>query len=70
MKTQAKKLENFNYFVKIENDTLLKCATEPDGTVNTIEWKVVTDPDQKFLDAVNKMLGTTFSLDSFKTKPY
>lgn len=66
MKTSAKKLESYNYFVKLENDTLFQLETEPDGTVKTIEWKVVTNPDQRFIDAVNNALGTTLDVESFK----
>ena len=65
---KAKKLENYNYYVKFENDTLFKLETEPDGTVKTIEWKVVTEPDQNFLNAVNQALGTHFESTSFLNK--
>ena len=62
------KLENYNFFVKVEAGKLLRCKTEPDGTVKDIEWKEVTKPDQAFIDAANHSLGTEFTLADFEIK--
>lgn len=67
MKIGPKKLENFNFFIKYEDGKILKNETEKDGTVTTINWKTVVNPDQKFIDAINLALGTNFTIEAFKS---
>lgn len=65
-------LEEFGAYVTIEDDELLYCAANNDGTPDTDmdgetpNWCEVTAPvSQEFLDAVNVAFGTSYTMGQF-----
>lgn len=63
-----KKLDNYNFFAKLDGNRLLLCETEKDGTVKYLDWKEPVSPDKGLLDAVNTALGTSFAPEDFSAQ--
>ena len=66
----VKKLEKFNCIVAVQDGKLCRCKVDKDGYpefwAGSLSLEEIRGPvEQRFLDAVNEALGTSFRLEEF-----